>query len=185
MHAARAVSGARLPQIYKSREREGRILYLATSAAPASRLPFLAAHLLVFAKVRFAPPPLSLHLSPAMAPPQPIVVLDPSSWPRSTVMPFALHVLVNGGQLALNVEGAPPAWIVPPVTDREPNPSYGYVVSFIRHHECGFATPASHFMRRLCYHYGGGGWSSTTSPPTRYRRRQPSLASARGSWGSQ
>jgi hypothetical protein len=69
-------------------------------------------------------------------------------------MPFALHVLVNGGQLALNVEGAPPAWIVPPVTDREPNPSYGYVVSFIRHHECGFATPASRFMRRLCYHYG-------------------------------
>jgi hypothetical protein len=50
------------------------------------------------------------------------------------VTPFALHELVNGGLLALNVEGAPPARIVPPTTDREPNPSYGYVVSFIRHH---------------------------------------------------
>jgi hypothetical protein len=30
MCAARAVSGVRLPQIYKSREREGRILYLST-----------------------------------------------------------------------------------------------------------------------------------------------------------
>jgi hypothetical protein len=49
---------------------------------------------------------------------------------------------------------ATPAWIVPPASDREPNPPFGYVVSFIRHHECGFAAPASRFMRGLCYHYG-------------------------------
>jgi hypothetical protein len=60
---------------------------------------------------------------------------------------------VNGGQLAVNVEGAPPAWIVPPVTDREPNPPLGYIVSFIRLHECGFTTPVSRFMWGLCYHY--------------------------------
>jgi hypothetical protein len=70
------------------------------------------------------------------------------------VTPFALHELVNGRLLALNVEGAPPARIVPPTTDWEPNPSYGYVVSFIRHHERGFSTPTSRFMRGLCYHYG-------------------------------
>jgi hypothetical protein len=35
------------------------------------------------------------------------------------------------------VEAAPPAWIVPSATDREPNPPFGYV-----------------FMRGLCYHYG-------------------------------
>jgi hypothetical protein len=29
----------------------------------------------------------------------------------------------------------------------------GYVVSFIRHHERGFAAPASRFMCGLCYHY--------------------------------
>jgi hypothetical protein len=52
------------------------------------------------------------------------------------------------------MEGAPRAWIVPPATDREPNPPLGYVVSFVRHHECGFATPASRFMRGLCHHYG-------------------------------
>jgi hypothetical protein len=52
------------------------------------------------------------------------------------------------------VEGAPPAWIVPPETNREPNPPYGYVVIFIRLHERGFTAPASRFMRGLCYHYG-------------------------------
>jgi hypothetical protein len=82
------------------------------------------------------------------------VVLDPLPWNRSTVSEFALHELMNGGQLVPNVEGSPPAWIVPPAMDREPNPPYGYVVSFIRHHECGFAAPASHFMRGLCHHYG-------------------------------
>jgi hypothetical protein len=67
---------------------------------------------------------------------------------------FALSEIVNGGQLALNVDGQPPAWIVPPATDREPNPPYDYIVSFIRHHERGFAAPESRFMRGLCYHYG-------------------------------
>jgi hypothetical protein len=52
------------------------------------------------------------------------------------------------------VEGQPPAWIVPPALDREPNPPFGYVVSFIRHHKRGFTTPASRFMRGLCNHYG-------------------------------
>jgi hypothetical protein len=89
-----------------------------------------------------------------MAPPQPIVVLDPLPWTRSTVMEFALNELVNGGQLAPNMEGSPRAWIVPPAADREPNPPYGYVVSFIRHHERGFAAPARRFMRGLCHHYG-------------------------------
>jgi hypothetical protein len=69
-------------------------------------------------------------------------------------MEFALHKLVNGGQLAPNVEGAPPAWIVLPATDREPNPPLGYVVSFIRLNERGFTAQASRFMRGLCYHYG-------------------------------
>jgi hypothetical protein len=89
-----------------------------------------------------------------MAPPQPIVVLEPLPWARSTVMSFALNELVNGGLLEPNVEGAPPAWIVSPASDREPNPPYGYVVSFVRLHERGFTTLASRFMRGLCYHYG-------------------------------
>jgi hypothetical protein len=60
---------------------------------------------------------------------------------------------MNVGQLVLNVEGSPQAWIVPPAADGEPNPPYGYVVSFIRHHECGFAALARRFMRGLCHHY--------------------------------
>jgi hypothetical protein len=88
-----------------------------------------------------------------MAPHQPIVVLDPLLWSLSMVTEFALNELVNSSQLAPNVEGSPQASIVPPVADREPNPSYGYVVIFIQHHERGFTAPASHFMRRLCHHY--------------------------------
>jgi hypothetical protein len=69
-------------------------------------------------------------------------------------MPFALNELVNGGLLAPNVEGAPPAWIVPPASDWEPNPPYGYIVSFVWLHERDFTAPVSLFMRGLCYHYG-------------------------------
>jgi hypothetical protein len=89
-----------------------------------------------------------------MAPPQPIVVIDPLPWPRSTATRLALSELVNAGQLAVNVDGQPPAWIDPPARDWEPNPPFGYVVSFIYFHERGFTAPASRFMRGLCYHYG-------------------------------
>jgi hypothetical protein len=47
-----------------------------------------------------------------------------------------------------------------PVVDRSAgdipraNPPFGYVVSIIRLHECGFTMPVSRFMRGLCYHYG-------------------------------
>jgi hypothetical protein len=69
-------------------------------------------------------------------------------------MPFALNELVNGGLLAPAREEAYPACMVPPASDREPNPPYGYIVSFVRLHERGFTAPVSHFMRGLCYHYG-------------------------------
>jgi hypothetical protein len=98
------------------------------------------------------------------------------------VTPFALNELVNGGLLAPNMEGASPAWMVPPASDREPNPQYGYVVSFVRLHERGFTAPASRFMRGLCYHYGV---ELHNFAPTPYRGRPPSLASARGFYGSQ
>jgi hypothetical protein len=88
-----------------------------------------------------------------MARPHPITVLDPLPWSCSSVTRLALSELVNGGQLAPNEDGQPATWIVPPTMDREPNPPYGYIVSFIRHHERGFAAPASRFMRGLCHHY--------------------------------
>jgi hypothetical protein len=70
------------------------------------------------------------------------------------VTPFALNELVNGEQLAPASEGTHLAWMVPPASHMEPNPSYNYVVIFIRLHERGFTAPASCFMRGLCYHYG-------------------------------
>jgi hypothetical protein len=77
-------------------------------------------------------------------------MIDLLPWPRLAVMEFALHELENGGQLAPNVDGQPLAWIVPQATDREPNPPFGYVVSFVRFHERDFVAPASRFMRGLC-----------------------------------
>jgi hypothetical protein len=88
-----------------------------------------------------------------MAPPQSITVTDPPAWERSTATTLSLNLLVAGGQLAANVDGQPAEWIMPSERDRVPNPPFGYVVSFVRFHERGFAAPASRFMRALCYHY--------------------------------
>jgi hypothetical protein len=89
-----------------------------------------------------------------MAPLPPLVIVDPYAWERSTVTWLALGDLVSAGQLAANEEGRPAEWIVPPAGDHAPNPPSGYVVSFTRFHERGFAAPASRFMRALCHHYG-------------------------------
>jgi hypothetical protein len=89
-----------------------------------------------------------------MAPQQSITVIDPPAWERSTATTLSLNLLVAGGQLAANVDGQPAEWIVPSERDQVPNPPFGYIVSFVRFHERGFAAPASHFMRALCYHYG-------------------------------
>jgi hypothetical protein len=89
-----------------------------------------------------------------MAPQQPLVIIDPYAWERSMVTRLVLNQLVTAGQLAANVDGRPVEWIVPPARDHAPNPPSGYVVSFIRFHERGFAAPASRFMRALFHHYG-------------------------------
>jgi hypothetical protein len=89
-----------------------------------------------------------------MAPQQPLIIIDPLAWERSTATPLALGQLVVDGQLAVNEDGQPTEWIVPSERERAPNPPYGYVVSFISFHERGFMAPASRFMRALCYHYG-------------------------------
>jgi hypothetical protein len=89
-----------------------------------------------------------------MAPPQSITIIDPLLWPHPTATRLALSKLVTAGQLAANEDGRPPVWIDPPARDREPNPLFGYVVSFVRFHERSFAAPASRFLCGLCFHYG-------------------------------
>jgi hypothetical protein len=117
-----------------------------------------------------------------MAPPQSITVVDPLPWLRSTAMRLALSELVSAGQLAANEDGRPAAWIEPPARDREPNPPFGYVVSFIRFHERGFAVPASRFLCGLCYHYGVELHNFT---PNAISQRPRSSVCARAFWGSQ
>jgi hypothetical protein len=109
-----------------------------------------------------------------MAPPQPITIIDPLPWSRSTATMLSLSELVTAGQLAVNEDGHPAVWIVPHPNEQEPNPPYGYVVSFIHFHEWGFAAQVSRFMRALC----------TTSRRTQFRKRRHSSACARASWGS-
>jgi hypothetical protein len=116
-----------------------------------------------------------------MAPQQPLTIIDPPSWERSTAMTLAQGQLVAGGQMAANVDGQPPEWIVSSERKRVPNPSYGYIVSFMRFHECGFTTPVSRFLRGLYYHYRV---DRAIGEGTRSRRRPRSSASARASWGS-
>jgi hypothetical protein len=89
-----------------------------------------------------------------MAPQQPLTIVDPLAWERSTVTRLALNQLVTGGQLAVNEDGRLADWIVPSERDRAPNPLRGYVVSFVCFHEIGFMAPTSRFMRSLCHHYG-------------------------------
>jgi hypothetical protein len=88
-----------------------------------------------------------------MAPQQPLTIVDPLAWERSTVTRLALNQLVTGGQLAANEDGQSAEWIVPSERERAPNPPSGYVFSFVRFHERGFMAPASRFMRALCHHY--------------------------------
>jgi hypothetical protein len=84
----------------------------------------------------------------------PIRVLDPFPWPRSAATRLSLEEMVTGGLLTPTDDSPYLEWMVPPASNREPNPPPGYVVSFIRLHECGFNIPASRFMRGLCHHYG-------------------------------
>jgi hypothetical protein len=71
-----------------------------------------------------------------------------------TVALLVLNDLVNDELLAPADDGLYPAWVVPPASDKEPNPPYSYVVSFVHLHERGFTAPASRFMWGLCHHYG-------------------------------
>jgi hypothetical protein len=75
-------------------------------------------------------------------------------WYQSNTDAHTLQGFVDDGQLTANTNSSRLAWIVPPAHHQEPQPPKGYVVSFIRLHERGFNTPASKFMRGLCYHYG-------------------------------
>jgi hypothetical protein len=122
------------------------------SAAPASRFFFLAARFLVS-------PPFVLFLRHRF-PCLPALACNGSASVNRSVRPLALASFnsdaicserVSQWRAASTERGrGAPTWIVPPASDREPNPPYRYIVSFVRLHERGFNVPASHFVRGLC-----------------------------------
>jgi hypothetical protein len=156
MRAGRALRRARLAAYKSVRRGRGGFLPLHSAfavSAPCSSAPepFLPLHLRSWScsiLQFFVPPPAR------MAPQQPLTIIDPPSWERLTATMLALGQLVAGGQLAANVDGQPPEWIMSSENERVPNPPYGYIVCFMRFHERGFTAPASRFLRGLCYHYG-------------------------------
>jgi hypothetical protein len=149
-----AVRGARLPWIYKSKEREGKSLTSSLSVCCPSPLASCSLRLcaplcsrsLLASSTRGAANrngSRSAHRgvgSPAV----------------DSIDSDEVRLARAGERRATGAErgGSAPTWIVPPATDREPNPPFGYVVSFVRHHERGFTAPTSHFMHGLCHHYG-------------------------------
>jgi hypothetical protein len=126
------------------------------STTPVSCLSFQAARFLGFTPTRFVLAPLSSLL--------PILAHDGSAAANRSASAPVLDSIdcdaicskrASEWRAAGAERGrAPPAWIVPLASDWEPNPPYGYIVSFVWLHERDFTTPVSRFMRGLCYHYG-------------------------------
>jgi hypothetical protein len=86
---------------------------------------------------------LSPRLPPIdMAPPQAITVVDSLPWSRSIVTRFALSELVNGGQLAPNVDGQP----------QRGSSHQRWTGSPTRRSATSSASSAT--TSGLCYHYG-------------------------------
>jgi hypothetical protein len=75
-------------------------------------------------------------------------------WPPCNVTKAALDAHEKGGLLRPITDERAPEWIVPPVNDREPNPSLGYVVCFMSFLDWGFKMPAGRFIRALAHYYG-------------------------------
>ena len=74
-----------------------------------------------------------------------------SYWQSSTVSQAGLEKLVQSGHLPERTDAQ--EWIVPG-NETEPQPSAGYVVSFVAFHRHGFALPANKFFRGLLDYYG-------------------------------
>ena len=75
-------------------------------------------------------------------------------WPPCNVTKAALNARVKGGLLRPITDEGAPEWIVPPVSDREPNPPPGYVVCFLSFLERGFRTPTGRLIRAIIHYYG-------------------------------
>ena len=71
-------------------------------------------------------------------------------WCRSDITLQHMEGLVRRGLLYART--AAEEWRLPGKED-VPSPPDGYVVSFVRFHEHGFATPAHRFLRGLLHYY--------------------------------
>ena len=78
---------------------------------------------------------------------------DDAWYPYNTTR-AALEARVKGGLLRPITDEGAPEWIVPPVSDREPNPPSGYVDCFVSFLVRGFGTPISRLIRAILHYYG-------------------------------
>jgi len=75
-------------------------------------------------------------------------------WPPYNVTRSALEARVKSGLLRPITDDRLPEWIAPPVSDREPNPPPGYVVSFLSFLDRGIGTPAGRLIWAILHYYG-------------------------------
>jgi len=78
---------------------------------------------------------------------------DDAWYPYNTTR-AALEARVKGGLLRPITDEGSSEWIVPPVSDREPNPPPSYVVCFLSFLEWRFGAPVGRLIQAILHHYG-------------------------------
>ena len=105
---------------------------------------------------------------------------ESAPWGKSITDQQFLESLVAARVLPPNTNTARPVWIAPALTEMEPKPPSGYVISLARLHERVFGVPTGRFIRALCHHYGV---ELHNFAPTQSHRWQSSLPSVKDTWG--
>ena len=88
-----------------------------------------------------------------------VQIEEPLQWGRSTTTAAVLEQLVADRLLPLNTNPSRPVWIPPRPEETEPNPPSGYIMSLMRLHERGSASPSVGSSARSV---PTTGWSYTT-----------------------
>ena len=87
-------------------------------------------------------------------PPSPAVMAGDDAWYPYNTTRAALEARVKGGLLRPITDEGSSEWIVPPVSDREPNPPPSYVVCFLSFLEWRFGAPVARLIQAILHHYG-------------------------------
>ena len=83
----------------------------------------------------------------------PSAMAGDDAWYPCNTTRAALEARVKGGLLRPITDEGAPEWIVPLVSDTEPNPPPGYVVCFLSFLERGFGAPVGWLIQAILHYY--------------------------------